>query len=79
MVNHKHGHNTCPTHMTGLKIDVGVCHIISRNFHYLDIWAGRRGSGVKGHLKVKFRFEHNSCSIHMTRSKLGIWVCHVIP
>ena len=39
----------------------------------------RRGSGVKGHLKVKFRFENNSYSIHMTRSKLGIWVCHVIP
>ena len=46
--------------MTGLKIDMGVCHIISRNL-LVDISAGSGGSGVKGHSKVKFRFEHNSC------------------
>ena len=64
--------------MTGLKIDIGVCHIISRIL-LVDISAGSGGSGVKGHSKVKFRFEHNSCPIHMTGLKLGIGVCHVNP
>ena len=64
--------------MTGLNIDIGVCHIISRIL-LVNISADSGGSGVKGHSKVKFRFEHNSCAIHMTGLKLGIGVCHVNP
>ena len=49
----------------------------SENLLLFNIRA-RSGSGIKGHSKVKFRFENNFYPIHMTGLKLGIWVCHVV-
>ena len=60
-------------HMIGLKIDIGVCHIISRNFLLVAVV---RGSKVIQ--RPDLDLSVSRCPIHMTGLKLGIGECHVI-